>query len=79
MTPRLPLALTVLLLPALARAEPPAHQEPIVYSFEDELVHGDLVRPDVEVLAARKRAARATLIAPRTSFVRELAKSIEDL
>ena len=79
LSPVFPLV-ALLALPALARAQPrEAEQAPLAYEFDDELVQGDLQRPTGEILEVRKRARRTTLIEPRVSFVRELAKSIEDL
>ncbi len=49
------------------------------YDFTDELVRGDLVRPDVEVLEARRRRPTATLIRVREHFIPELYKSVEQL
>jgi len=73
--------LVPLLMPALAQADAPAAQtpEPIAYEFNDELIQGDLVRPDAEILHARRRTTRASLIDLRSSFVAELLVSVEDL
>lgn len=49
------------------------------YDFEDDLVQGDLVRPDGENLMVRKRGARESLIKIREHFVPELLKSVENL
>lgn len=49
------------------------------YDFEDDLVTGDLVRPDGELLAARRRGRRASLIRIREHFIPEMLKSVEDL
>lgn len=50
-----------------------------VYSFEDDLVQGDLVRPDGENLIVRRRGAHESLIRIREHFVPELLKSVENL
>jgi len=49
------------------------------YDFEDDLVQGDLVRPDGENLLVRRRGARESLIRVREHFVNELLKSVENL
>jgi hypothetical protein len=50
-----------------------------VYDFEDDLVQGDLVRPDGENLVVRRRGARESLIRIREHFIPELLKSVENL
>ena len=49
------------------------------YDFEDDLVQGDLVRPDGENLMVRRRGARESLIKIREHFIPELIKSVENL
>ena len=49
------------------------------YDFEDDLVQGDLVRPDGENLMVRRRGARESLIKVREHFIPELIKSVENL
>jgi hypothetical protein len=49
------------------------------YDFDDDLVQGDLVRPDGEMLNVRRRGARASLIRIREHFVPEMLKSVENL
>ena len=49
------------------------------YDFEDDLVTGDLVRPDGEQLIVRRRGRRASLIQIREHFIHEMLKSVEDL
>lgn len=58
-----------------AAAEPNATS----YDFEDDLVTGDLVRPDGELLSVRRRGNRASLIQVREHFIPEMLKSVEDL
>jgi len=52
---------------------------PTSYDFEDDLVTGDLVRPDGELLSVRRRGNRASLIQIREHFIPEMLKSVEDL
>lgn len=49
------------------------------YDFEDDLVQGDLVRPDGEMLSVRQRNRRTSLIRIREHFIPEMLKSVEDL
>jgi hypothetical protein len=49
------------------------------YDFDDDLVTGDLVRPDGEQLVVRQGGRRGTLIRPREHFIPEMLKSVEDL
>ena len=79
------LVLTVLLLGGLV-ASASAQEEggggggnATTYDFEDDLVQGDLVRPDGENLMVRRRGARESLIKIREHFVPELLKSVENL
>jgi hypothetical protein len=75
------LAIAVLLAPGLVRAEEPPPNAPaqLSYAFDDELIEGDLARPETEVLHVRRRGQRASLISVRTSYYAELLKSVEDL
>lgn len=50
-----------------------------VYAFDDDLVHGDTLGPDVEVLQSRRRGTRGSLIRAREHFVDRLLASVEDL
>jgi hypothetical protein len=49
------------------------------YDFEDDLVTGDLVRPDGEMLNVRRRGSRSSLIRIREHFIPEMLKSVENL
>jgi hypothetical protein len=68
--------MSVTALPAHAQDAPPAET---TYDFEDDLVTGDLVRPDGEQLIVRRRGRRASLIQIREHFIPEMLKSVEDL
>jgi hypothetical protein len=70
--------------PSSAHAEDPsppdtARGDVNSYDFEDDLVLGDTVEPDAEVLYARRRGNRDSLVRPRLHFIPELLKSGEDL
>lgn len=49
------------------------------YTFDDDVVTGDLVRPDGEMLVSRKRGTERSLIRVRQHFIPEMLKSVEDL
>jgi hypothetical protein len=68
-------------LPAVLGALAPvsASAQDTTYNFEDDLVTGDLVRPDGEMLNVRRRGNRASLIKVREHFVPEMLKSVENL
>jgi hypothetical protein len=66
----------LLLLPA---GSVQAQDETTTYDFEDDLVSGDLVRPDGELLSVRRRGRRASLIRVREHFIPEMLKSVENL
>ena len=61
------------------KAAPAAEPQATSYDFEDDLVTGDLVRPDGELLNVRRRGNRASLIQIREHFIPEMLKSVEDL
>jgi hypothetical protein len=60
-------------------APAPAEAGTTTYDFEDDLVTGDLVRPDGENLVVRRRGQRASLIQIREHFIPEMLKSVENL
>jgi hypothetical protein len=73
-------ALVVVAAPAGAQdAAPAGGGDATTYDFEDDLVQGDLVRPDGENLMVRRRGARESLIRIREHFINELLKSVENL
>ncbi len=68
-------------LPALALADPrprPVEQNTI-YEFGDDSLLGGMIDPSSARITVRPRAARSTLIRPRTHFVPELLRSVEGL
>lgn len=50
-----------------------------VYDFDDDVVEGDLVRPDGEFVDTRKAAKHSSLIRIRPDFIPEMLKSAEDI
>ena len=76
-----------LLLPAFALAQkaPAAGADGVtfkqktVYDFDDDVVEGDLVRPDGEFVDSRRAAKHSSLIKIRENFIPEMIKSAEDI
>jgi len=54
-------------------------QKKTSYDFDDDLVEGDLVRPDGEFIDARRAIKQSSLIKIRDNFVAEMLKSAEDI
>lgn len=85
--PQITLRFGVLVASILTLAPAPLHAEeperaPLDltrYEFEDDLVQGGGVQPGLEVLRARRRSARESLIRVREHFVRELLLSADKL
>jgi hypothetical protein len=50
-----------------------------VYDFDDDVVEGDLVRPDGEFVDTRKGAKHSSLIKIRENFIPEMIKSAENI
>jgi hypothetical protein len=73
------LALSGVGLLTATSAEAQQRGETTTYDFEDDLVQGDLVRPDGELLNVRRRGRRASLIRVREHFIPEMLKSVENL
>jgi hypothetical protein len=67
-----------------AQAKPAAggdvtYKSKTVYDFDDDVVEGDLVRPDGEFVDTRKGAKHSSLIKIRQDFIPEMIKSAEDI
>jgi len=50
-----------------------------VYDFEDDMVEGDLARPDGELVNSLKKTEHSSLIEIRKDFIPEMLKSLEDV
>ena len=55
------------------------YKQKTVYDFDDDVVEGDLVRPDGEFVEARSKAKHSSLIKIRENFIPEMLKSAEDI
>lgn len=64
---------------SVASAQGAQFAETTEYSFDDDVVTGDLVRPDGELTSVRKKGKGKSLIRVRQDFIREMLKSVEDL
>lgn len=65
--------------PPAAGAQGTGAQRTQEFNFTDELVQGQLVRPDGETSRVRRRSAGISLIRIREHFVPEMLKSVENL
>ena len=77
-------ALALLAFSVPSRAEEKAgagvvYKSQTKYDFDDDVVEGDLVRPDGEFVDTRKQAKHSSLIKIRPDFVPEMLKSAEDI
>jgi hypothetical protein len=55
------------------------YKKKTVYDFDDDLVEGELQRPDGEFIDTRRKAKHSTLIKIRQDFIPEMLKSAEDI
>ena len=55
------------------------YKQKTVYDFDDDVVEGDLVRPDGEFTEVRSKAKHSSLIKIREHFIPEMLKSAEDI
>ncbi|HMJ14412.1 MAG TPA: hypothetical protein VK524_23510 [Polyangiaceae bacterium] len=66
-----------------AQGKPPVKEksqdEGYGYEFEDDPLNAGGFGPNDATIRVRPRAARTTLIRPRTSFVPEMLKSVENI
>lgn len=74
---------------ALALAQAPAagqgaapdvkYKKKTIYDFDDDVVEGELQRPDGEYIDTRRKAKHSSLIKIRENFIPEMLKSAEDI
>ena len=65
--------------PAPAAGGDVSYKQKTVYDFDDDVVEGDLVRPDGEFVDSRRGAKHSSLIKIRENFIPEMLKSAEDI
>jgi hypothetical protein len=71
--------LAVILVSGVVFAQEKGDKEGYVYEFDDDPLSAGGFGPNDATIKVRPRAARTTLIRPRTSFVPEMLKSVESL
>ncbi len=64
---------------AFAQTETSTTEDGYGYSFDDDPLNAGGFGPNDATIRVRKKAARTTLIRPRTSFVPEMLKSVENI
>ena len=62
-----------------AGADDTKYKAKTVYDFEDDMVEGDLQRPDGELVNSLKKTEHSSLIEIRKDFIPEMLKSLEDI
>ncbi len=65
--------------PAAEGGDDANYKAKTVYDFEDDMVEGDLQRPDGELINALKDVKHDSLIEIRKDFIPEMLKSLEDM
>jgi hypothetical protein len=55
------------------------YKKKTVYDFEDDMVEGELQRPDGELVETQRKAKHSSLIKIRTDFIPEMLKSADDI
>ena len=65
--------------PAPAGGEGENYKAKTVYDFEDDMVEGDLQRPDGELISSLNNVKHDSLIEIRKDFIPEMLKSLEDM
>jgi hypothetical protein len=65
--------------PAAGGDENTTYKAKTVYDFEDDMVEGDLQRPDGELVNSLKKTEHSSLIEIRKDFIPEMLKSLEDV
>ena len=64
---------------AMGDAPNVTYKKKTVYDFDDDVVEGELQRPDGEYIDTRRKAKHSSLIKIRENFIPEILKSAEDI
>lgn len=72
-------AMSVLLIGSLALAQDKKKEDGYGYEFTDDPLNAGGFGPNDATIRVRPGPVRTTLIRPRTSFVAEMLKSVENL
>lgn len=70
-------ASTAIAVPALAQDV--QYKKETKYDFDDDMVEGDLVKPDGEMVGSAGKVKHSSLIKIRQHFIPEMLKSAEDI
>jgi glutamine cyclotransferase len=62
-----------------AHAQDVTYKKETKYDFDDDMVEGDLVRPEGEMIGSAGKAKHSSLIKVRQHFIPEMLKSAEDI
>jgi hypothetical protein len=71
--------LSVALVGVSAAQDNVTYKKETKYDFDDDMVEGDLVKPDGEMVGATGKAKHSSLIKIRQNFIPEMLKSAEDI
>jgi hypothetical protein len=55
------------------------YEEETTYDFEEDVVEGQLIRPDGELLSGQRHGKESSLINIRSDFIPEMIRSAEEL
>lgn len=55
------------------------YKKKTTYDFEDDVVEGDLLKPEGDFVGARPKTKQSSLIKIREDFVPEMVKSVNDI
>lgn len=64
---------------AFAEPKPKTVDQNTIYEFGDDSLLGGMIDANAARITVRPRAARSTLVRPRTHFVPEMLRSVENL
>jgi hypothetical protein len=64
---------------ALGEGDNVKYKKKTVYDFDDDVVEGELQRPDGAFVDTRRKAKHSSLIKIRQDFIPEMMKSAEDI
>ena len=64
---------------AAAQQDNVQYKKETKYDFDDDMVEGDLVKPDGEMVGSTGKAKHSSLIKIRQNFIPEMLKSAEDI
>ena len=73
------LFLVVFMLPLSALGQESDEMRETTYDFSDDIVEGELVRPDGELIEGSRHDRGSSLITIREHFIDKMIESVEDL